>query len=146
MSFTNGTESSILGMILNGTAIAGIADNAASGTLTNLYVALYTADPGETGTAITNEANYTSYLRVAIARNPSSPAWTISGTTQAANAATVTFQTSTGGSNVLTHFGVVSTSTGAGVLYGSGALGASITVAVSGRPQFDAAALVISLE
>ena len=58
-------------------AIANLADNAASSPLTNLYVALHTADPGESGTQSTNEISYTSYARVAVAR--SSAGWTVTG-------------------------------------------------------------------
>src|ERR1043166_6472717 len=78
LSLSNAMESYILGLILNGTAIPGFADNAASGPLTSLYIALYTADPGETGSTTTNEASFAGYARAAIAR----PGWTASGTTQ----------------------------------------------------------------
>ena len=44
------TANNILKLYLNATAIANIADNAASSPNTNLYVALHTADPGAGGT------------------------------------------------------------------------------------------------
>lgn len=46
MSFSNQFEADILGLIFNATAISGLADNASASPLTNLYVALHTADPG----------------------------------------------------------------------------------------------------
>jgi hypothetical protein len=49
MSKSNAFETDLLGLIFNGTAITTIADNAASTPLTNLYLALHTADPGEAG-------------------------------------------------------------------------------------------------
>ena len=49
MSKGNTFENDWMKLIFNATAIANIADNAASSPLTNLYVSLHTADPGETG-------------------------------------------------------------------------------------------------
>ena len=46
-------ESDLLKLIFNATAIANIADNAASSPLTNLFVPLHTADPGEAGSQTT---------------------------------------------------------------------------------------------
>jgi hypothetical protein len=67
----------LLKLILNGTAIANIADNAASGALTVLYVALHSADPGASGVQNTNEISYPQYGRVSVART--SGGWAISG-------------------------------------------------------------------
>ena len=67
MSKSNAYETDLLGLLFNGTAIANIADNAASAPLTDLFVALHTADPGEAGNQGTNEANYTGYNRVTVA-------------------------------------------------------------------------------
>ena len=61
-------ENDLLKLIFNGTAIANIADNAATSPLTNLFVALHTADPGETGNQSTNEVSYTGYARATVAR------------------------------------------------------------------------------
>ena len=68
MSFSNQFEADILGLIFNATAISGLADNASASPLTNLYVALHTADPGEGGNQSTSEVNYTGYSRVAVQR------------------------------------------------------------------------------
>ncbi len=57
----------LLTLIANGTAIANIADNAASSPLTSLYWALHTADPTG-GNQTTSEIAYTSYARVAVLR------------------------------------------------------------------------------
>lgn len=46
-----------------------------SSTAGSLYVSLHTADPGATGDQTTNEASYTSYARVAVART--SGGWTV---------------------------------------------------------------------
>ena len=61
MSFSNTAETAVLNQIFVGTALPWNAN-------TDLWLALYTADPGEAGTAITTEAAYGSYARVAVAR------------------------------------------------------------------------------
>lgn len=99
-------EADMLKLIFNATAIANIADNASASPLTNLFVALHTADPGETGTQSTSEATYTSYGRATVART--SGGWTISGTapTQVVPAANISFTAGTGGSGTVTNFSV----------------------------------------
>jgi len=77
MSKGNTWENDLLKLIFNATAIANIAANAASSPLTNLYVSLHTADPGEAGDQTTSEATYTSYARVAVART--SGGFTVTG-------------------------------------------------------------------
>lgn len=126
MSFTNSAENSALALIFNATAWANVADNAASSPLTNLYVSLHTADPGDAGSQTTSETAYTNYARVAVART--SGGWTVSGTdpTQVANTATVTFAQCGVTGATLTHFGIGSLSSGAGVLYARGTLGTAV--------------------
>ena len=68
-------ENDWLKLVFNATAIANMADNAATSPLTNLYVSLHTADPGESGSQTTSEVAYTSYARVAVART--SGGWTV---------------------------------------------------------------------
>lgn len=68
MSKSNTFENDLLKLIFNGTAIANMADNASSGPLTNLYLALHTSDPGETGLQNTSEVSYVGYSRIAVPR------------------------------------------------------------------------------
>jgi len=68
MSKSNAAENDYLGLIYKGTAIANIADNAASSPLTAIFLALHTADPGESGTQSTSECTYTGYVRKSVAR------------------------------------------------------------------------------
>lgn len=84
MSKGNTFENDLAKLIFNATAIANIADNAASSPLTSLYVSLHTGDPGEAGDQTTSEATYTSYARVAVARSGSG--WTVTAN-EAENAA-----------------------------------------------------------
>jgi hypothetical protein len=141
MSKGNTFETDLLALIFNATAIANLADNAASSPLTNLYVSLHTSDPGEAGDQTTNEATYTSYARVAVARTSGS--WTVSGAS-ATNAAGVTFPQSTGGSNTITHVGVGTAASGAGKLLYKGALTAPLAVSTGIQPLFPAASLNVT--
>jgi hypothetical protein len=137
MSKSNTTESDILLYAFNATAFSWNA-------ITNVFVALHTADPGEAGTQATSEATYTSYARVTVART--SGGWTISGTapTQAANAALIQFPLCTGGSNTITHVSVGTTVSGATQILYSGALNASLAVSTGIQPQFAIGALVMT--
>lgn len=123
-------------LFFNNTSFANIGD---AGGLRNsvaagsLYVSLHTADPGEAGTQATNEATYTGYARVAVAR--SGAGWTVV-LNALSNAAAITFPLCTGGSNVLTHFGVGTDLAGAGTLLYKGVLTSSLTVSNNITPNF----------
>lgn len=141
MSKGNTFENDVMKLIFNATAIANLADNAASSPLTNLYVSLHTGDPGEAGDQTTSEATYTSYARVAVARSGSG--WTVTAN-EAKNAALVQFPQCTGGSNTITHVGIGSASSSTGKLLYKGALNSSLSVSSGIQPQFSAGDLVVS--
>jgi hypothetical protein len=107
----NTFENDLLKLIFNATAIANIADNAASSPLANLQMGLHTADPGEAGDQTTNEITYTSYARVAVARTTGG--WTVSANS-VSPVANIDFPAGTGGSGTATHahVGTASSSTG----------------------------------
>lgn len=132
-------ENDLVKLIFQGTAIANIADNAAASPLTNLYLSLHTADPGETGSQTTNEATYTSYARVAVARSASG--FTISAN-QVTLAANTDFPAATGGTNTITHFGIGTASSGAGKLLYKGALSPSISVSSGVTPRINSGVIV----
>ena len=115
----NTFENDLMLLIFNATAIANIADDAASSPLTNLYVSLHTADPGEAGDQTTSEISYTGYARVAVAR--SSGGWTVTSNSVSPVSA-ITFPASTGGTGgTVTHFAVGTAASGTGkILFGSG--------------------------
>lgn len=133
MSKGNTFENDLVKLIFNGTAIANIADNAASSPLTNLYVSLHTADVGEGGDQTTSEATYTSYARVAVARTAGG--WTISANA-VSNAAAITFPACTGGTNTITHFAVGTAASGTGKVLYKGALSSSLAVSSGITPEF----------
>lgn len=136
MSMSNTFETNLLNHIFTNAAITLVGDAGGllpSATPGSLYVSLHTADPGEAGDQTTNEATYTSYARVAVAR--SGAGWTVSGN-NASNTAAVTFPQCTGGSNTITHFGVGTDTSGAGKLIVSGALSGSLAVSSGITPEF----------
>jgi hypothetical protein len=132
-------ENDWLKLIFNATAIANIADNAATSPLTNLYVALHTADPGETGTQSTSEAAYTSYARVAVART--SGGWTVTNNS-VSPAANIDFPACTGGTATITYFSVGVASSGATKILYSGAVSPSISVSTGVTPRLTTASTI----
>src|SRR4029077_15501589 len=100
MSKSDVFENDLVKLLLWGTPIAGIADNAASAPLTQFYLSLHTADPSEAGTQTTAEAAYVGYARVAIGRN--STALDIVGNTGTLKNI-ASFPQATGGTAVVTH-------------------------------------------
>ncbi|WP_428673719.1 phage tail fiber protein [Reyranella sp.] len=140
MSKGNTFESDVLDLILNGTPIANIADNAASSPLANLYVSLHTADPGEGGSQTTSELSYTGYARQAVSRGGSG--WTGSGNSRSP-AAEISFPVSTGGAGgTITHFAVGTAVSGTGKILYSGALNVSIAVSSGVQPKLSTATTI----
>jgi len=139
MSKSNAFENSLLKLIFNATAIANLADNASASPLTNLYVSLHTADPGEAGNQSTSEATYTSYARVAVARTTGG--WTVTNNS-VSPVANIDFAACTGGTETLTYFGVGSASTGSGVLYYSGTITPNIAVTSGVIPRLTTASTI----
>ena len=146
MGKVNSFETSFLQHLFNNDDIAGIGD--ASGLLGssadgNLYIALFTADPGETG-VVTNECDYTGYARKAVPRTTGG--WTVSGN-QVSNAAQITLDQCTGGNNTATHFAICKAGTSGvqDILY-TGALTTSRTIESGVTPEFAIGAIVVSEE
>lgn len=135
MSLSNTAETAVLDQVFRGVALPWNGN-------TDLWLALHTADPGEAGSAITSEATYTSYARVAVTR---STGFTVSGN-QVSNAALAQFPQSTGGSNIITHASIVTSSAGAGTIIVRAALASSITVTTGVQPQFSASALSFTID
>jgi hypothetical protein len=141
MAFGTAHANALALLLFNATAVANIADNAATSPLTNLFVALHTASP-TSGNQTTSEATYTSYARVSVART--SGGWSVSSAV-ATNVAAVTFPACTGGSNTITHVSIGSLTSGAGVVIVGGALTASLSVSTGITPQFAISALSTTL-
>lgn len=125
-------DNDLLKLIFNGTAIANIADNAASSPLTSLYLSLHTADPGAGGNQNGSEAAYTSYSRLPVART--SGGFTVSGATATLTAAVI-FPAATGGSETETWAAVGTASTGPGKILYRGPITPNLTVSNGVSPQ-----------
>ena len=126
----------LLALLYNGTTIANIANNAVSAPITNWYISLHTADPGASGNQTTNEAAYTSYARVAVARTTGG--FVVTGNS-VSPAATIVFPTATGGSETELYFGIGTASSGTGLLAFSGPITPGIAVAVGVTPELTTA-------
>jgi hypothetical protein len=149
MSMSDAAESDIWKLIFQNITWAGVGD--ATGIVGstvpgNLYVALHTADPGETGNQTTSETAYTNYARVAVVR--SAVGWTLSGTapTQVANAAAVTFPQCGATGATLTHFSIGKAASGTGEIIVSQPLTAPLTISNLISPAFAAGTLTATLE
>lgn len=136
MSFSNQFEADILGLIFNATAIAGLADNASASPLTNLYVALHTADPGEGGNQATSEVSYTGYARVAVQR--SGAGWTLAGQTISPTAVIEFGEMTAGTPGTAVYASVGTSASGAGKCIIRGALSPTIPFQVGTVPRIRA--------
>ena len=130
---TTASITQLLGLEWNGTAIAGLADNAATAPLANLQLAFHTGFPGLAGTQITSECTYGGYARVAVPR-------TTAGFTVSANkvslASARNLPQCTSGGDTATWWSLGDAATGAGAIRRMGPLGSqlgAVTLAVTGN-------------
>lgn len=136
----NTTSNNLLKLIFNATNWSLIADNTATTPLTNLFVALHTADPTASGTQSSNEIAYTSYARVSVARTTSG--WTASSAQSTSPVASITFPAGTGGSGTATFWSIGTLTSGAGVILYSGAISPSIVCGSGVTPSLTTASTV----
>jgi hypothetical protein len=111
-------ENDLLKLIFNGTAITNLAQNGVS-PVTDLWVSLHTADPGETGTQGTSESAYSGYTRIATTRSTGATGWSVTNNS-VSPVAVIAFPTAASTStSTITHFavGMTSASTGGKNLY-----------------------------
>ena len=142
-SKTNLFSQNLLKLIFQNVAVANIGNAGGlqpSSAAGSLYFSLHTADPGETGTAITSEAAYTGYARVPVARTAA--AFPLTG--QTINpAAAVTFGNQTaGGATTITHAGIVTSASGAGDLLYFGAVTPNISMNTGVTPSLTIASSI----
>lgn len=139
MSKGNTFENDVLKLIFNASAIANLADNAASSPKTVLWCALHTADPGEAGSQNTSEIAYTSYTRVSVNRDTSGFVVTNNSVSPAS---TISFPAGTGGSGTATHFSVGTDSSGAGKVLYKGTVTPNIVCGSGVTPQLTTASTI----
>ena len=131
----NQSANNILKLILNGTAWANIADNAAASPATQFFLSLHTADPGVSGTQATNETAYAGYARIPVART--SGGFVITNNS-AALAANMDFATApVAASGTLTHWGLGTLVSGAGNLLYRGPIAPTIALAEGVIPRLN---------
>jgi hypothetical protein len=140
MSKGNTFINDFLKLIFNATAIANIADNAATSPLTNLFVSLHTASPGAGGSQTTSEAAYTGYARATVARTTGG--WTAASAQSTSPAATIVFGAATAGTETETHFAVGTASTGVGKIICFGTITPNIPVSNGTTPQLTTASTI----
>lgn len=142
MSKSNAFETAFLSLVFENSNIANVGDATGlrgSSTAGSLYFSLHTGDPGEAGDQTTSEVTYTSYARVAVAR--SSSGWTVTGNAVAVDA-DVQFPAGTGGSGTATHWGLGTSSSGAGTLLYKGTITPSIVTGNGVTPKLTAGTVV----
>jgi len=127
-------ENQLLQLVFNGVGIANLADNAATAPLTNLFLALHTADPTAAGTQASNEVSYTGYARVAVARTTGG--WIVTGNS-VSPAAAINFPACTGGTATATFASIGYGATGATEIIYSGALSPSVSISSGVIPQIN---------
>ena len=142
MSKANGFENSLLLLVFNNTNIANVGDGTGlRGSLAagSLYLSLHTANPDETGDQTTSETSYGSYARVAVAR--SGAGFTVTGNSVSL-AANADFPACTSGSATITHFGIGTAASGAGVLLYKGTVTPNISVSTGVTPRLTTAGTI----
>ena len=128
-------DNDLLKLIFNGTAIANIADNAASAPLASLYLSLHTADPGAGGAQTTSEAAYGSYTRMPVPRN--STGFTVSGNAVSLTVAII-FPTASSGTETENWAAVGTNVTGSGKILYRGPITPALNVTTGIAPQLTA--------
>lgn len=109
--------------------------------ITDIFIALHTADPTAAGNQTTSEATYTGYARISITRGGGG--W--SGTNPLSNTALAQFGICTAGTNTLTYVTLGTLTSGAGQILAVGALSSSLAVSAGIQPQFSAGALTVGM-
>lgn len=137
---TTGFTSEFLKLIFLNTTIPNLGDATGvvgSTTPGSLYLSLHTASPGASGNQSTNEATYSGYARVAVARDA-----TVGVGLEADGVGVWTFESPlsfpvcASGSNTITHVGIGTAASGAGNLMYFGDLTSSISVTAGIQPFF----------
>lgn len=132
MSASNATETDLANFIFDSLTPSWAAN-------ANFFIRLHSSDPGEAGTAVTNEISYTGYDGVSISRTTG---FLVAGNT-ASNVALAQFPICSGSSATATHFSICTTQNGAGQIIVKGALTSSLAISTGIQPQFNAGELTI---
>ena len=144
MAKSTATCNSILALVFNATAWANIAQNGDS-PLTNLWIALYTDDPGLTDDPTINEATYGNYQRKSTTRDTDgTTGWKTPAGGITKNLGIQQFLECNGSTNIITYVGIVTSASGPGHLLYKGTISSPRTISTGIQPQFAAEALVVT--
>lgn len=124
-------KNAILALIFNGESISGLADNAATDPLTDLYLSLHTAYPGEDGDQTTNESAYSGYERMPLERSVAG--WTVTDNTVSPTA-DVQFPYCLSGTETIMYVGIGTTVASASELIYIGVLSPNIEISAGMAP------------
>lgn len=154
MSKTKTYGYALLRHILNNVAMANIGDTSGlqpAGAAGNLYLGLYTINPGRGADQTTNELTYTSYVRIPIARTTGGWTCVNPGTDQPAyayNTAEMLWAACTGAAGeTATYWGVGTAVSGAGeLLYATSITDPvdGITIGIGSIPRAAISGIVIT--
>lgn len=133
---------SILGLMYRAAAWANVADNASSSPVTQVRVALHSANlTAATGLQNENEATYTNYARVTTSRNTTD--WAAPSGGVLANAILLQFPQGGATGQTQTHVSTGTGASGATPAWHYGALNSALAVANGITPQFNIGALQV---
>lgn len=142
MSKSDAFEQGLLDLIFKNTGIANIGDATGlrgSTAAGSLYVALHTADPGESGDQQISECTYTGYARVAVTRGAG---FTRTGSS-ISPAANVDFGAKTAGTDqTATHFSIGVAAAGASVILYSGTITPNIAISNGVTPRLNTSSAI----
>lgn len=130
---SNAFANDLLKLIFNATGIVGLADNAASSPLTNLYMSLHSADPGAGGNQSTSEMNYTGYTRLAVQR--AGAGFTIAGVVMNPTATMEFGEMTAGTAATATHMCIGTAASGSGKILFRFAISPTILVNLNTVPR-----------
>lgn len=136
MSISDSSENSLMLLMFNATTWTGLAVNDTGTPITQIAVALHTADPGDAGSMSTSEAAYGSYARVNVNRN--SGGWTVTANA-AKPTANIDFVAAASGSETEAYFSTGKTGGGAAIILFSGTVTPNITVTTGVTPRLTTA-------
>ena len=134
MAKSNLQETGYLKLVYQNIALANIGNVGGllpSSVAGSLYLSLYTSDPTDADAG--TEATYTDYARVAVAR--SAAGFTVTNDV-VSNAAVVTFPTSGGVANTITHIAIRTAATGGDIVH-HGQLATPILISTGDIPKFE---------
>ena len=147
MPASDSFETSLLTLMFVNTLITAFAGTSTGGDLPpstsdqTLTFALHTATPGEAGTQLTNECDYTDYARTTVARGAAQ--WTVSGGTVDNDNAIAFVVAGATAADSVTFFSIGSGVSNVMHIYG--AVVPTLVVNVGVTPSFAAGALDISV-